>query len=96
MDAVNQLEEYALALARERAAWNAVRGNLPGSLGFDQERWQCWRSAMDEADRAAAKARTNIKIVQTCKPASRSLLFKRPWPTAVGLLPILGGSKRVG
>jgi hypothetical protein len=96
MDTVNQLEEYAMALARERAAWSAVRGNLPGSLGFDQERWQRWRSAVDEADLAAAKARTTIKIVQPAKPAGRSPLFARAWPTAVRLPPILGGSKRVG
>jgi hypothetical protein len=92
MDTVNRLEEYATALARERAAWNAVRGNLPGSLGFDQERWRLWRSAMDEADLAAAKVRTPIKIAQ---PASRLPLFARAWPTAVRLPPILGGSKRV-
>ena len=94
MDTVNQLEEYAMAVARERAAWNAVRGSLPGSLGFDQERWQHWRSAVDEADLAAAKARTTIKMVQPAKPASRLPLFARAWPTAVRLPPILGGSKR--
>jgi hypothetical protein len=96
MDSVNRLEEYAMALARERAAWNAVRGHLPGTVGFDQERWQCWRSAMDEADRAAAKARTTIKIVQPSKAASRSPLFARAWPSAVRLPRILGGSERVG
>jgi hypothetical protein len=96
MDSVNQLEEYAMALARERAAWSAVRGNLPGTLGFDQERWQCWRSAVDEADRAAAKARTALKIVHSAKAPSRSTLFARPWRAAVRLPLILGGSKRVG
>jgi hypothetical protein len=94
MDAVNQLEEYAMALARERAAWNAVRGSLPGSLGFDQERWQHWRTAVDETDLAAVKARTATRIVQPAKPG-RSPLFARPWPATVRLLPILGGSKRV-
>jgi len=93
MDTVNQLQEYAMAVAREKAAWNAVRGNLPGTQGFDQERWQCWRSAVDEADRAAMGARTTIKVVQ---PAKRSPLFARAWPTAVRLPLILGGSKRVG
>ena len=96
MDTVNQLEEYAMAVARERAAWNAVRASLPGTLGFDQERWQCWRSAVDEADRAAAKARTTMKIVQPPKPAGRLPLFARPWPAAVRLPLFLGGSKRVG
>jgi hypothetical protein len=94
MDTVNQLEEYAMALARERAAWNEVRGHLPGTLGFDQERWKCWRSAMDEADCAAAKVRTTIKIVQPSKPA-RLPLFARAWPSAIRLPLILGGSKRV-
>lgn len=89
-----QLEEYAMALARERAAWEAVRGHLPGSLGFDQERWHSWRKAVDEADRAAATARTTIAVVP--KPAHRPPLFGKGWPQAVRLPPILGGSKRAG
>jgi hypothetical protein len=96
MDTVNRLEEYARAVARENAAWNAVRGNLPGTEGFDQERWQCWRSAVDEADRAAMKARTAIKVVQPAKPARRTPSFARAWPAAVRLPLILGGSKDVG
>ena len=95
MDAVNRLEEYARAVALENAAWNAVRGNLPGTQGFDQERWQCWRSAVDEADRAAVKARTAIKVVPAA-PARRTPLFARAWPSAVRLPLILGGSKDVG
>jgi len=95
MDTLNQLEEYAMALARERAAWSAVRGSLPGSLSFDHERWQHWRGAVDEADLAAIKAKTAAKIVQQAKPASRSRLFARSWPAAVRLLPLLRG-RRVG
>ncbi|NPC54098.1 hypothetical protein [Caenimonas soli] len=91
---LTQLEDYATALARERAAWEAVRGKLPGSLAFDQERWQCWRRAVDEADKAAAKARTTIAVVT--KPTQRPPLFGRGWPQAVRLPPILGGSKRAG
>ena len=89
----SQLEEYAMALARERAAWEAVRGSLPGSPGYDQERWQRWRKAVDEADRAAARARTTIAVAS---PARRSPLFGKAWPAAVRLPSILGGSKRAG
>lgn len=87
------LEEYATALALERAAWNAVRGSLPGSAGFDQERWQCWRKAVEAADQAAARARTTIALPQ---PAHRSPFFAKAWHQAVHLPPILGGSKRAG
>lgn len=51
------LEEYAAALAFERAAWDAVRACLPGSSGFNQELWRQWRQAVDEADQAAARAK---------------------------------------
>jgi hypothetical protein len=95
MEAVNRLEEYAMALAREKAAWNAVRGSLPGSPHFDQESWQCWRSAVDEADHAAARARTTIKTLQPAKPPGRPPLFAR-WPASVRLPLVLGGSKHVG
>ena len=91
---LNELEQYATALVLERAAWDAVRGSLPGSPGFDQERWQCWRKAVEAADQAAAKARATIALPQ---PAARhSPFFARAWPQAVRLPPILGGGKRAG
>jgi hypothetical protein len=90
---LSELEEYATALALERAAWDSVRGSLPGSAGFDQERWQCWRKAVEAADLAAARARATIALP---KPAHRSPFFAMAWPQAVRLPPILGGSKRAG
>lgn len=90
---LSQLEAYATALADERAAWDAVKGHLPGSSGFDQARWQRWRNAVDEADQAAARARTTIAVIQ---PARRSPFFRRPWPGPVRLPSILGGTKRAG
>ena len=51
--------------------------------------------AVDEADRAAVKARTAIKVVQPATPAG-SPLFARAWPSAVRLPLILGGFKDVG
>jgi hypothetical protein len=90
--APSQLEEYAMALARERAAWEALRGSLPGSPSYDQERWQNWRKAVDEADRAAARARTTIAVAS---PAHHSLWFRKAGP-ATRLPAILGGSKRAG
>lgn len=52
------MEDYARAVALEKAAWEAVRHRLPGCAGFDQALWKRWRQAVDEADRAAAQART--------------------------------------
>ena len=91
---LRELEQYATALAQERAAWDAVRGSLPGSANFDQDRWQYWRKAVEEADRAAARARTTIEVVPPAAP--RPFFFRRAWPQAVRLPPILGGAKRVG
>jgi hypothetical protein len=94
MDTVpSRLEEYAMALARERAAWEALRGSLPGSPGYDQERWQRWRMAVDEADRAAARARTTVAVTNQ---AHHSPWFRKAWPAATRLPAIWGGSKRAG
>jgi hypothetical protein len=90
---LSELEEYATALAQERAAWDAVRGSLPGSAGFNQELWQSWRKAVDQADQAAARAKTTISLPA---PTHRSPFFGRPWQQAVRLPTILGGGKRAG
>lgn len=62
------LEEYAAALTRERAAWDAVRASLPGSSGFNQELWQRWRQAMDAADQAAERAKAAAAPPQVPRP----------------------------
>lgn len=53
----NAMEDYARAVARERAAWEAVRGRLPGSPQFNPELWSRWRVAVEDADHAAAQAK---------------------------------------
>jgi hypothetical protein len=78
----NPMEEYSLALASERAAWEAVRNRLPGCANYDEALWNRWRRAVEEADRAAAQARTYV----TAPPSNgrpRTAL-----PTAVRLPPI--------
>lgn len=90
---LSELEEYATALAQERAAWDAVRGSLPGSSGFNQELWQRWRKAVDQADQAAARAKTTIAVPA---PTHHSPFFGKAWPHAVHLPAILGGAKRAG
>lgn len=66
--APSPLEEYAAALAFERAAWNAVRARLPGSSGFDQELWQRWRQSVDDADHAAERAKLAAAALEAVKP----------------------------
>lgn len=89
----SELEQYATALALERAAWDDVRGRLPGSSSFDAQRWQRWRAAVEAADQAAAKARTTIEVAA---PRRHIPFFRKTWPQAVRLPPILGGAKRTG
>ena len=90
---LSELEEYATALALERAAWDAVRGSLPGSSGFDEARWQRWRKAVEQADQAAARARTTT--IAVTQPPRRSPFFGKAWPRGVRLPPIFRG-KRAG
>lgn len=90
---LSELEQYATAVALERAAWDEVRGKLPGSSSFDAERWQRWREAVEAADQAAAKARSTIEVAA---PRRDMPFFRKAWPQAVRLPPILGGAKRMG
>lgn len=39
-------DELTAAIAAERAAWAKVKGNLPGSPGFDLTLWGHWREAV--------------------------------------------------
>jgi hypothetical protein len=43
-------ENYANAMAAERAAWEAVKDRLPGSDGYSPELWRTWRAAMQIAE----------------------------------------------
>ena len=45
-------EAYAAAAAAERDAWEQVRNHLPGSAGFDAQKWQAWRDAVACAEEA--------------------------------------------
>ena len=89
----NSIEDYAAAVVREKLAWEAVKGSLPGSPGFSQELWMQWRAAVDEADGAAARAKSTTSM-SVPAPAHRSPFFGRPWPKTVRLPPILRGRDR--
>jgi len=80
----NPMEEYARAVALEKAAWEAVRHRLPGCAAFDETLWKRWRQAVDEADHAASRAKARLSTAP--KPLS---LFLKALPQAVRLPPIL-------
>lgn len=46
VDMPSPQEELTAAIAAERAAWEKVKGNLPGSPGFDPTLWHHWREAV--------------------------------------------------
>lgn len=48
----NPYEEYAAAMAAEKAAWDAVKDCLPGVSGFRPELWEAWRASVHRADAA--------------------------------------------
>lgn len=77
------INDYAAAVAFERAAWDAVRHRLPGSTGFDNALWLQWRLSVEQADRAAARARTPAST-----PPPKGMIG---WcrPKAIQLSPIL-------
>lgn len=78
------MEEYARAVALEKAAWEAVRHRLPGCAAFDETLWKRWRQAVDHADDAAARAKTLLSAPLEPHPAPRKAL-----PHAIWLAPIL-------
>lgn len=80
----NPMEEYARAIALEKAAWEAVRHRLPGCAAFDEALWNRWRAAVEHADQAAARAKTLLSTVPPTLPLSRKTL-----PEAIRLSPIL-------
>ena len=86
----NAIEEYALAVSMEKEAWDAIRDRLPGSASFSPDLWQRWRSAVDDADRAASRAKECISL-----PAAKTAGAAGPrfpgtgWPKAIQLPPIL-------
>ena len=80
----NPMEDYARAVALERAAWEAVRHHLPGCAAYDDALWKRWRQAVDESDRAAARA----KGLLSASPAPLPLSGKAK-PDFVRLPPIL-------
>jgi CelD/BcsL family acetyltransferase involved in cellulose biosynthesis len=47
---VTAAEEYAQAMAAERAAWEAVRDKLPGTPTYSPELWKKWREAATRSD----------------------------------------------
>jgi len=67
------MEEYARALAQEKAAWEAVRNRLPGSADYSQDLWMRWRTAVDAADQAACRAKKSAALPPTRSPGSRSM-----------------------
>jgi hypothetical protein len=79
----NPMEEYARAVALEKAAWEAVRHRLPGCAAFDETLWQRWRQAVDEADHAASRAKAQLSAVPTRLP-----LFLKALPQAIRRPPI--------
>ena len=48
-------EELAAAIAAERAAWEKVKGRLPGSPQYVEARWVTWQEAVQRC-RAARQA----------------------------------------
>jgi hypothetical protein len=79
------IKNYAAAVASERIAWDALRGRLPGSASYSEELWRNWRTAVDEADRAAARAKTLVP--QRAAPTGSSVIGTVR-PPAVQLPPI--------
>lgn len=47
----NPYEEYAAAMAAEKAAWEAVKDRLPGTPRYDLALWENWRQSIARADR---------------------------------------------
>jgi hypothetical protein len=45
-------ELYQEAAEAERAAWEALRGALPGDPDFDQAQWDAWQLALRRTDKA--------------------------------------------
>jgi hypothetical protein len=61
-------ENYANAMAAERAAWEAVRDRLPGSDHYSHELWSTWRAAMQIAEVAR---RRMIDVIPATGSSSR-------------------------
>lgn len=82
------IDDYANAVAFERAAWNAVRDHLPGSAKFDDALWKQWRKSVDDADLAAGRARIALTAPRArgplagilAKPVKLSPIFSRLRP----------------
>lgn len=51
LDDESTVRQYEQALAQEKQAWSQVNA-LPGRNGFDAQRWEYWRCAVEERDRA--------------------------------------------
>ena len=66
----NPMEEYARAVALEKTAWEAVRHHLPGCAAYDDTLWKRWRQAVDESDRAAARAKELLSASPGQLPSS--------------------------
>ena len=84
------LGAYAAAVAKERAAWEAVRNTLPGSPGFDHELWRRWRCAVEESDEAAADAKAAVAKAPK-ERQTQSPFFGKPWPETVRLPSLRSG-----
>ena len=80
----NPMEDYARAVAHEKTAWEAVRHRLPDCAAFDQTLWKRWRQAVEDADQAAARAKSLVSTVPPTVPSARKML-----PQAIKLPPIL-------
>lgn len=85
------MDEYASAVASERAAWEAVRNRLPGTAGYSQELWKRWRACVDNADRAADRAKRALTQPQ---PADARIAGTR-WVQAIRLPPIFSGRPKI-
>jgi hypothetical protein len=83
------MDEFAIAVASERAAWEAVRHRLPGTAGFSQELWKNWRASVEEADKAAERAKNRIAVQP--KPLGPRFMGSRWPPQAVRLSPVISG-----
>ena len=76
-------QAYSEALRKERAAWEALRGRLPGSADFDLAAWTAWREAVAASDealnalRSASKPADYIPRVTSARGKSASIQWRR-------------------
>ena len=56
-------EQYQQAIEAERAAFDAMKGSLPGHAQIDVDKWQAWQAAVRSSDEAR-----QAMIVSLSKP----------------------------